>query len=311
MLPTSAIVERVLIEGGAAAKLPTNALIIDMSSSEPLRSRTLAATLTEKALRYLDAPVSGGVRGAVNGALAIMVGGDAADLEVARPIFDQLGRSVIHVGQHGAGHAAKALNNLVSAATVAVTAEAMKTARAFGIDEQVFIDVLNASSGRSNTSENKASQFMLSGTFASGFPIGLMSKDVDIAVALADQLGVDAELSRETAELWKRVAIAGHAGDDHTKMYEFLGTSLVEETQNAVKERMLDALRQRTEHCDGGLRVLPRNAVLHRQTPRRYRRQGLARYLRATGSSSPSRTPAPTRVMQRSGSRAPMSSGTT
>lgn len=241
MLPTSAIVESVLMEGGAAEKLPTNALIIDMSSSEPLRSRTLAATLTEKSLRYLDAPVSGGVRGAVNGALAIMVGGDAADLEEARPIFDRLGRSVIHVGQHGAGHAAKALNNLVSAATVAVTAEAMKTARAFGIDEQVFIDVLNASSGRSNTSENKASQFMLSGTFASGFPIGLMSKDVDIAVALADQLGIDAELSRETAELWKRVANAGHVGDDHTKMYEFLGTSLVEETQNAVKERMLDA----------------------------------------------------------------------
>jgi 3-hydroxyisobutyrate dehydrogenase len=222
MLPTSAIVEAVLLDSGVAETALPNTLFVDMSSAEPLASKRLGETLTSRGLRYIDAPVSGGVRGAVNGQLAIMTGGAPADVENAQPLFDLMGKSTIHVGAAGAGHAAKALNNLVSAASVAATVEALHVGARFGIEPATLTAVLNASSGRTNTSENKVNQFMLSGTFASGFPIGLMTKDVNIAIDLADQLEVAAELGHHVADLWRSAVSAGHAGEDHTRMYEVL-----------------------------------------------------------------------------------------
>lgn len=222
MLPTSAIVEGVLLEGRVVTAASLNTLFIDMSSAEPTRSRQLGAALEEEGMRYVDAPVSGGVRGAVNGRLAIMAGGDTADVHEATPLFEVMGKSTIHAGGPGAGHAAKALNNLVSAASVAVTVEALHIGERFGIAPQTLTDVLNASSGRSNTSENKVTQFMLSGSFGSGFPIGLMTKDVNIALALAEELGVEAKLSNHCASLWRRTVDEGFSSEDHTKMYAIL-----------------------------------------------------------------------------------------
>jgi 3-hydroxyisobutyrate dehydrogenase len=224
MLPDSAIVEAVLTGGGVAAAASLNTLFIDMSSSEPLRSRQLGKHLENQGMRYLDAPVSGGVRGAESGQLAIMVGGRWQDLDQATELFDVVGKSVIHVGEAGAGHAAKALNNLVSAASVAATVEALRIGERFGIDPATLTEVLNASSGRSNTSENKVRQFMLSGTFSSGFPIGLMTKDIKIATALADSLGVAANFSHDCESIWQSTLDAGHGAEDHTRMYEFLVT---------------------------------------------------------------------------------------
>jgi 3-hydroxyisobutyrate dehydrogenase len=220
MLPTSAIVESVVLDSGVADRLEPGALVVDMSSSEPTRSRELGLVLLDKGLRYLDAPVSGGVKGAEEGRLAIMAGGTEADVAEVSDIFAAMGRSTIHVGPIGAGHAAKALNNLVSAASVVATVEALRVAERFGIAGDRFVEVLNASSGRSNTSENKVRQFMLSKSFASGFPIGLMTKDIDIALQLAHTLEVNTELGESVAEIWHRVCEAGHAGQDHTRMYE-------------------------------------------------------------------------------------------
>ncbi|MBE4737611.1 NAD(P)-dependent oxidoreductase [Streptomyces caniscabiei] len=222
MLPTSAIVEAALLTGQVVAAASLNTLFIDMSSAEPSQSQQLAVTLEKKGMRYVDAPVSGGVRGALNGQLAIMAGGTAADVREAKPLFEVMGKSLIHVGGPGSGHAAKALNNLVSAASVAVTVEALHIGQRFGIAPQTLTDVLNASSGRSNTSENKVTQFMLSGSFRSGFPIGLMTKDVDIAIALSEELGVDAELSHHCADVWHQAVDNGFAAEDHTRMYEIL-----------------------------------------------------------------------------------------
>lgn len=223
MLPNSDIVEGVLTNGVAAAA-SLNTLFIDMSSSEPIRSRDLGQRLERQGMRYLDAPVSGGVRGAQNGQLAIMVGGRWHDLDQAKDIFDVLGKSVIHVGTAGSGHAAKALNNLVSAASVVATVEALRVGERFGIDPATMTEVLNASSGRSNTSENKVAQFMLSGTFGSGFPIGLMTKDIKIATALADSLGIHAPFSHDCETIWQSTLDAGHGAEDHTRMYEYLAT---------------------------------------------------------------------------------------
>jgi 3-hydroxyisobutyrate dehydrogenase len=222
MLPTSDIVEAVLEEGETAAALRPGALVVDMSSSVPTRTRDLATRLAGRGLRFVDAPVSGGVRGAVAGRLAVMAGGEQTDLDQLAPVFAPLASTVIAVGPVGSGHAAKALNNLVSAATISVTVEALRLAERFGIPPAIMTEVLNSSSGRSNTSENKVSQFMTSGTFASGFALQLMAKDVGIAVDLADALGQQAEVSREVSRQWRRIAGQVTADADHTQMYELI-----------------------------------------------------------------------------------------
>jgi 3-hydroxyisobutyrate dehydrogenase len=222
MLPSSDIVEAVLEDGGTAAALSAGTLVVDMSSSVPTRTRDLAARLNSSDLRFADAPVSGGVRGALAGRLAILAGGAQEDLDQLAPVFAPLAATVIVVGPVGSGHAAKALNNLVSAATMSVTVEALRLGERFGIPPVIMTDVLNSSSGRSNTSENKVAQFMTSETFASGFALQLMAKDVGIAVDLATDLGQEAEVSRAVSRQWRRIAGQVTPETDHTQMYELI-----------------------------------------------------------------------------------------
>lgn len=222
MLPNSAVVEEVLLSKGLADALPRGATVIDMSSSEPVRSRTLGETLAAKGIGYLDAPVSGGVKRAVDGSLAILVGGEETLLARHRPVLEAMGRSILHIGAAGAGHAAKALNNFVSAAGLIATVEALHVAQRFGIDPAVMADVLNASTGRSNTSENKVKPFMLSGSFASGFSLKLMDKDLGIAQALASSVDYPLAFGRHGIALWHAVADKADASSDHTEMYRFL-----------------------------------------------------------------------------------------
>jgi 3-hydroxyisobutyrate dehydrogenase len=222
MLPDSAAVESVLESDGVAAALPAGALVLDMSSSEPIRSRALATRLEHGHLRFADAPVSGGVRGAVAGTLSVLFGGSAEDLAGVRPLLEHLARTVIHVGPVGSGHAAKALNNLVSAATISITVEALQVAERFGIPAATMTDVLNGSSGRTNTSENKVAQFMLSGTFGSGFSLALMAKDVGIAADLAADLGRPLEIGTAIASQWRRISGQVDPRVDHTAMYRLV-----------------------------------------------------------------------------------------
>jgi 3-hydroxyisobutyrate dehydrogenase len=222
MLPNSAIVERVLLDDGWAEALAKHATVIDMSSSEPERSRALAQKLDARGLDWLDAPVSGGVKKAQEGTLAILVGGNEEVLARNRSVLEAMGKSVLHIGGAGAGHAAKALNNYVSAAGLAATVEALHVAQRFGIDPAAMTDVLNASTGRSNTSENKVKQFMLSGTFASGFALQLMNKDLRIAGALADSLGLPLRLGATCLALWDEAAAQSTPATDHTEMYRLM-----------------------------------------------------------------------------------------
>jgi 3-hydroxyisobutyrate dehydrogenase len=223
MLPNSTIVENVLLgEGGWAASLAPQAVVIDMSSSEPARSRDLGQTLKIHNLQYLDAPVSGGVKRAVDGSLAILVGGDAEVMQRCRPVLDAMGKNILHIGDAGSGHAAKALNNFVSAAGLMATVEALHVAKRFGIDPDVMVDVLNASSGGSNTSLNKAKQFMLSGTFGSGFSMQLMNKDLKIAKGLSDALEYPMIFGQSAIKVWNDVAQDATPTTDHTEMYRML-----------------------------------------------------------------------------------------
>ncbi|MEX6664385.1 NAD(P)-dependent oxidoreductase [Pseudomonas sp. W2-17] len=223
MLPNSDIVEHVLLgENGWAASLAPQAVVIEMSSSEPARSRELGQRLKTLNLHYLDAPVSGGVKRAVDGSLAILVGGDAEVLQRCRPVLDAMGKNILHIGDAGSGHAAKALNNFVSAAGLMATVEALHVAKRFGIDPGVMVDVLNASSGGSNTSLNKARQFMLSGTFGSGFSMQLMNKDLKIAKGLSDALDYPMLFGQSAIKVWNDVAQDATPATDHTEMYRML-----------------------------------------------------------------------------------------
>lgn len=226
MLPNSNIVESVLLgadgKSGWAASMTAGTVVIDMSSSEPARSRELGQKLAALDLHYLDAPVSGGVKRAVDGSLAILVGGDVQVMQRCQPLLDAMGKNILHIGEAGAGHAAKALNNFVSASGLLATVEALHVAKRFGIDPAVMVDVLNASSGGSNTSLNKAKQFMLSGNFGSGFSMQLMNKDLKIAKGLSDALDYPLTFGQRTIKVWDEVAQDSTPATDHTEMYRML-----------------------------------------------------------------------------------------
>lgn len=229
MLPNSDIVEAVLLGGesgaGVAGGLHRGSTVIDMSSSEPARSRALAKTLAELGLDYLDAPVSGGVKRAESGELAILVGGKAEVLATCYPLLEQMGSKILHIGAAGAGHAAKALNNYVSAAGLVATVEALRVAERFGIEPAVMTDVLNASTGRSNTSENKVANFMLNGNYNSGFALQLMVKDLKIARTLAGTVGYPMALGQACVSIWEEAERHSTPATDHTEMYRLLAAN--------------------------------------------------------------------------------------
>ncbi len=217
MLPNGAIVREVAL----AAGLQSGQMLLDMSSSAPMGTRALGEELAKRGIEMVDAPVSGGVAKARDATLAIMAGGRPEHVERARPVLEKLGAKIILTGPLGSGHAMKALNNYVSAAGLAAAAEALLVARAFGLDPAVMTDVLNASSGRNNSTESKLKQHILSGKFASGFAIDLMAKDLATAGDLARALNVPAPLAEETIALWKDAASA-LPGADHTAIFSFL-----------------------------------------------------------------------------------------
>ena len=223
MLPDGGVVRQVLLgEGGIVGMLAPGALVIDMSSSDPLGTRSLAEELASRDIGFIDAPVSGGVKRAVDGDLAIMAGGDSSQIERARPLFSVIGRNVFETGPVGSGHAVKALNNYVSAAGLTAACEAAIVADSFGIDPAVLVDVLNASTGKNNSTELKMKPFVLSGSFASGFAMALMAKDLRLAADLAERLGVDAQGVEAAAALWANASSELGKAADHTEIYRFL-----------------------------------------------------------------------------------------
>ncbi|MEO3860330.1 NAD(P)-dependent oxidoreductase [Acrocarpospora sp. B8E8] len=222
MLPDSDAVEAVLEDAGLLAAVAPGTVLIDMGSSQPLRTRALAARAAERGVRLVDAPVSGGVKGAVDGTLTIMAGGDQDDLDRVRPILETLGSRVLRLGPVGAGHALKALNNLMSATHLLITAEALLAGQRFGLDPETMLAAVNGSSGRSGSTENKWPNFVLPGTFDSGFGLRLMLKDMRIAVDLAEATGVASRLGRACADLWADAAEHLPPAADHTEIVRWL-----------------------------------------------------------------------------------------
>jgi 3-hydroxyisobutyrate dehydrogenase len=196
-------------------------VLVDMGSSEPLRTRAVAEQVAARGATMIDAPVSGGVSGATKGTLTIMVGGPDEAVAGVEPLLALLGR-VRHVGPVGAGHALKALNNLMSAAHLLASSEALLAGERFGLDPAVMLDAVNSSSGRSGSTENKWPNFVLPETYDSGFALALMVKDIRIALGLAEATGAPSALITRTVELWGEAATALAPDADHTEIVRWL-----------------------------------------------------------------------------------------
>lgn len=217
VLPNGDIVKNVVFgEQGLATGMREGSTLIDMTSSVPAITTEVGLALSKQGVHMLDAPVSGGVKKAETGQLTIMVGGDAAVLADADAILRDVGEHVIHVGDLGAGHTVKALNNLITATTLAITSEAMALGVKMGVDAQKMLDVINVGSGKSVSSEMKFPQQVMSRKFEVGFTVGLMCKDVGIALDMAHQAAVPTFVSSAAYELWKFGVAKGCGAMDHT-----------------------------------------------------------------------------------------------
>lgn len=233
MLPNSDVVEAVLSDPDLRSAL-RHTTVIDMSSSEPLRTRALAEELSAHDLRLVDAPVSGGVKGARNGTLTIMLGGSADDVARVTPWLEPMG-NVVATGEVGSGHAMKALNNLLSATHLLATAEAMLAGERLGLDPEVMLSVFNRSSGKSGSTENKFPNFIVPGTYNSGFALRLMVKDMHIALGIAEATGAPHDLATTAVELWDAAAENLAAGADHTEIDRWVRSRLPAQSGGAVR----------------------------------------------------------------------------
>lgn len=221
MLPDGNAVRTVVLGRGAAgdcllAGFSPGSVLIDMSSSSPLGTRTLGAQLAERGVAMIDAPVSGGVRKAADATLSIMAGGDAGIIARCRPILEAMGKQIFLTGSLGSGHAMKAINNYVSAAGLVAAAEGVLAAQRFGLDPGNVVDILNASTGMNNSTLNKFHRFILSRAFDSGFSLDLMVKDLKTALEVARSTASPARLAEACLEAWTEAQATLGPGVDHT-----------------------------------------------------------------------------------------------
>jgi 2-hydroxy-3-oxopropionate reductase len=218
MVPDSPEVQEVLTdEDGVFATARPGSLVIDFSSIRPDVTVELAATAKEQGFRLLDAPVSGGEAGAVNAALSIMVGGDAADFEAAKPLFDVVGKTIVHVGANGSGQTVKAANQLIVAANIQALAEAVVFLEAYGVDTKAALEVLGGGLAGSKVLDQKKEN-MLSRSFEPGFRIELHHKDMGIVTSAAREAGVVVPLGALVAQLMASAKASGDGGLDHSAL---------------------------------------------------------------------------------------------
>jgi len=219
MLPDGDAVREAVLD--ALPSLRPGAVVVDMSSSDPWGTRALGLALSRNKVQMVDAPVSGARFKAKDGTLAIMAGGDRKAFRTVVPVLKQLGNQIFHVGPLGAGHAVKALNNYLGAAGTLAGFEALLIAERFGLDPKPMIEAINASTGRNSTTARKIPQDVLTGAFASGFKLSLMTKDVGIAADLARGLKLKTPFLKETLKHWRAAQRKLPRDADHTEIYKY------------------------------------------------------------------------------------------
>ena len=198
---------------GVSAGARPGSLVIDCSTISPAATRRFAAELAEHDIGLVDAPVSGGSEGAQKATLTIFVGGEAADVERARPILAALGKTITHVGPIGSGQAVKAVNQVILAGTYLGVAEGIVLAMKAGLDVDQVVGALGGGAAQSWVLANRAGR-MIANDYPLGFKVALHRKDLGIALELAEELGADLPVSALAASLETELIAAGHADDD-------------------------------------------------------------------------------------------------
>ncbi len=222
MVPDSPDVRAVLTgQGGVFEHAPAGALIIDFSSIRPDVAAELAAEGAGHGYRVLDAPVSGGEQAAIEGALSIMVGGAAADFEAAAPVFNAVGKTVVHVGPAGSGQTVKAANQLMVAGIIELVAEAIVFLEAHGVDTEAALRVLGGGLAGNTVLQRKGAA-MLARDFTPGFRIALHDKDMGIVTAAAREAGVVIPLGALAAQLVAALKAQGDGGLDHSALLKLV-----------------------------------------------------------------------------------------
>lgn len=230
-LPTSREVEA-LLDGpdGMFAAFDRGSTLVDCTSGDPATSRRIALRLAERGVGFVDAPVSGGVSGAVKGILTIMCGGDEATMQRARPVLEAFGEKIVLCGPVGAGHAVKAVNQAMLGIHIWSLAEGLVALEKAGVSTSTALDVINSSSGRSNTSMNLFPERVMTRAFPRTFRLALMDKDVRIAAEFAREYGVASPLMQLASELLREARRELGEEADHVEtvkvMEEWAGVTL-------------------------------------------------------------------------------------
>ena len=223
-LPTAAIITEVVLgPDGLSRHARSGALIIDTSTSHPDTTRQLARALAARGMSLIDAPVSGGPKGAITGQLTMVVGGGTSDVARAEPVLAAMSAKRIHIGDVGAGHLAKLANNLILAAHLIAAGEVARLAEHAGVATDRLLEGINAGSGRSAVTQVNFPTWIRTGAFDSGFTMKLMRKDVRLAAELIAQTGLALPLSAEVARLWQSSAETIGDDEDFNRIVE-LGT---------------------------------------------------------------------------------------
>jgi 2-hydroxy-3-oxopropionate reductase len=222
MLPDSPQVREVVAgEDGVLEGISEGALLIDMSTISPVVTEELAEALMEKGASMLDAPVSGGDVGAIEGTLSIMVGGHEADFQRAKPLFEAMGKTITHVGPAGAGQVTKAANQVVVALTIEAVSEALVLGSAGGVSAEKILEVLSGGLASNKVMEVKREKF-LSHTFEPGFRSELHHKDLGIALAAGREYGVVLPATAVVDQLFEALMTRGRGGWDHSALLSLI-----------------------------------------------------------------------------------------
>ncbi|MEH7121716.1 NAD(P)-dependent oxidoreductase [Bacillus sp. JJ1503] len=232
MLPSSTIVNKVLQEILEAYTAEKNMhqdplMIIDMSSSYPAETRKNSERLDSHRICFIDAPVSGGVKKAIDGSLTVMAGGTSEQFEKCKRLLSVLGSNLFHIGPVGSGHLMKAINNYLSATHLLASCEAVQLLEAFDVQPEQAIHVINHSTGRSGSTEYKFPNFILNEEYNSGFALDLLRKDVE----MAKQLFIDAQAATSIPQLvfekFDEASKALEKNADHTEINRFVSSYLL------------------------------------------------------------------------------------
>ena len=227
ILPNGSIVKETVLQ---LVEYGFKGQVIDMSSSHPQQTIELQELVKQNCISVVDAPVSGGVKKAINGTLMVMVGSSQENFKSIKILLECFG-TVRHVGPLGAGHAMKALNNYVSASGLLASMQALATAEAYGIKANDFIEVINSSTGKNNSTQVKFLPFVIPRRYSSGFSLSLMTKDVEIASSIIKDAEFSTPLSDALPEYLMKALENSKEGVDHTALYEEINPRSVTDTQ--------------------------------------------------------------------------------